>query len=203
MERIPQPIRVKLRFPHLYKEDILRVESILKKEDNDGFFVVVDKEYKYKSVEEASRHKKSARFLGISIGTPFIFLVLSPSEAYIHANSDSTKERGVVNEIQEVVKQGEQNILWFVCVYLPIVFGIILGWIIGTSFSQANYKLAGLSLVAFIGYNVFTIYFGNKKFSTVRFLDKENFFEKNKDELMRDIIKIILGAVIGFVFGKL
>ena len=200
MEKKTQSFRQDFKMPHLFREDLETIETIIKDLPAQKFkFETID--FEYETVQEISRDTETVNDFRIDVRDPDIQLNFTNSSAEIYASNDDIKTRGIVGKIIDIISKRERKYLWYfwkLTDWLPLVF----------IFSTLLLLLQNLRLFFLFFFFVVSIacviavYRSLHSFSIIEFDYKKNrvnYFVRNKDQ----IILLLIGTVFGVVVSKI
>lgn len=215
MEKISKPIIKQVGAIRLYLGDLIEVIDLIKKDGGFTDIKLTTEEHEYTS-DEISNIGKNEIISKISGHTPFYLLIEFNSSLgkgiRIYASEDTVQAEGLVAKIEKLFLKNRRNI-YCLLTNGRIVFALYL-------LCQVAYVY--LSITATLGTKDFVILFapwiilyilylvlGNGKMfkKNIIYLKKEkeidNFFIRNKDRLLVNILSAVIGGLIGFFLGKI
>jgi len=188
--------------PHLFIEDLEEIEKIFKEDLKPKIYEIETEQYKYTSIDEVSKDNNILHRLKFSSYSPNIFIDFTPYSATIRSFEHSLDAVGAAEKISEVIRNRERKLYWFL--YNRYIYA---GWLISIAvwFIPKQYSFIFIILLLFLIpllivfifrltnlYNVSTIEFKSVKTA-------KNFVERNKDQILVNLITVSIGAILGVV----
>lgn len=207
MKKLEKNLFFKLKRPHLYRDDLILIEDIFKKESSVEKFNIKFNDCEYDSVNEISETEKSVNDIKISSSNPYIYIELTKYSSTIYvSNIEDTKIRGVFSKVVDILKQTERKVLWIFSgsilgnTLVPIIiFGVVTG-LFSKVIKNERYSLA-IYLIALIVYILWAIC---SSYSSLKFYSKIDFyFKKNKSSFWIRKKDEVLVALVGASIGSL
>lgn len=206
MKRIRRPISKELQLVKLYLDDLQQIYEVLKEKGKN--IKIIAEDYEIEDVNELSKLGiKKLHNLSIKCSDPYITIELDTMWARIYFSEDTTYNRGILSEIEDVIRK-RSNILsrslaswWgyactlvlFSCFSVSTIVNMknditmIFGWI-----SLALLLLSIIALITSFRYKLM-------RYSTIMLYAKKeesSFWRRNKDQILVAIIAAIAGSVI-------
>ena len=212
MKKIPNNESIKLSPVKMYWDDLQEInERIMKGREIE----VESGEHKYESLEELKEKTKKNYISQVKITgrsekfNNYINVNIEPGEVWIHQDSESTETAAKVRELLT------NNSPWYMySLNSPgwCMLKGVLGWIPIFTFPFFSLRIKNiyLSLIMFligVGILLWTFKYepilGRSKIFTCLRKDNLNFWERNKDQLLRELIIALIAGIIGFLFSRL
>lgn len=205
MKKIIQSYSQDFKMPHLYREDLKKIEQIISDELEAQKYKIECGGYEYESIDEIPNDTSSANEFSIKTYHPYIDLEFNKYNSRLYAGGDDLKMTGAIKKVEEIIQNKERKVLWFfsqiafwIAPYLFIGPLIVLVGLIkkGAAFHMIGFLLL-LSLSSAIWLWI-SYYNRLKTFSIIEFInkkDRHNFFTRNKDQ----IILLVMGAIVGAI----
>jgi hypothetical protein len=182
----------KLKLPHIFINDIEKIEDILVDDLKETEITIGTDTTEYSSVSEIETSDQPINKLQIRTWSPaYIDIDLQPNDASIYIiDKNNPVLLGVAEKIKELLKHRERKTLWVInqLFYLSFIWGGPFGYIIGRS------NLWILSIPLIITF-IIVVYISFKKFSVIELTPykyRKNFFIEHLSE----IVILVIGAVI-------
>ncbi|MCL4400385.1 hypothetical protein M1316_00175 [Candidatus Parvarchaeota archaeon] len=205
----------KFIMPHLYREDLQEIESILKNGLQVRFFDIDVGDYEYESIDEISQEQEKTNYLRIRASDPGkdglswddyeISFNSNRSDLWAHYK-DELKSEGAVKKLSEIISKRERKFLWFSLKLL--YYSAILGIFFFTGlFAWHDFKpqFSAEMLFAWL-FSVFIMIFSSNYVdsASIEFVNKKersNFWIRNKDKIFLIIIGFFLEKFFKFIVG--
>ncbi len=208
MKRRIKPLQKQLRSIHIYRDDLLELERIIKSDLKSSDFKITTEDFEYDSVESIPKDTSSTNQLSIKSYEPYIYIEFERTSAKVYISEDTLQMKGAYVDIISVLNKRESKFFHYIYkidfllpgVAIYTIFGFILSGtlelrlVFGVSFLL-------LSLFAYLGFR-----HDFSHYSTIEFVNKStrpNFIVRNRDQLVINTIFLILGALLGVVLTKL
>lgn len=208
MKKLEKNLLLKLKRPHLYRDDLILIENIFKEDSSVEKFNIKFNDCEYDSFNEIPENEKSVNYIKISSYNPYIYIELTKTSSNIYvSNIEDTKIRGIFSKIQDILKQTERKVLWIFSgsilgnTFIPIVvFGVSFG-LLSKVIKNEKYSLV-IGLIVYIFWAICSGYSSLKFYSKVDFSFKKNkssFWIRKKDEVLVAVLAAFAGAFIGSI----
>lgn len=209
LEKIKKSIKKDYKMPHLYLDQLIEIEDCIKEAGYKNYDITSG-DYKYQNINEIPKDTKATNEFSLHIGFLYLILSLYQSNAYFEIRDNSLKSIGLFNKIDKILRGCERKVLWFfsiigiyglVTIAFLVFFVYFLEEIENTILDLTLFSI----LVLFIIWAPIAWYFHFKKYSIIEFIakdKKQNFFIRNKDDLIKIIITAVITGIVGFFIGK-
>ena len=201
MRKLKKSITRELPPVKLYLDDLESICDILKQKAK-GIDITTE-DYKVEDVKQLkSLETKKIHYLSIKCSDPYITMEFYPSSASIYYAEDSTYNRGILSEIEDVLSKRKV----FLGRFLASNWAACLnGALIGGSFSAMigmpkTYTWLFLALeLLFILSMIFLCRFAFRSYSTIILLERKRevpFWKRNSDQILVAIIAAIASSLV-------
>jgi uncharacterized membrane protein SpoIIM required for sporulation len=215
MEKIPQSWEKNYKPLKLFKDDIEEIVKIITAGPAETDIHIEVDEFRLDNPSELNEIKKDIiKELYIGVETFMLQLRLGRKNAHLWVgDKDNTMLMGIAIRIDEILRKRQRFLGYLSFGIRPQLTYFFLGFPIGVflflSFARTSHTpLFVLLLIAFLiiglGGIAYFLYFQHH-FSTIRMFysyEKPNFFKRNKDTILVNVIVSIVSLVVG-VFGTL
>lgn len=195
--------------PHLFREDLEEIEEVLKESDSNELRFETN-DFEYGSVKEIPEKTKQAKDFHIQIYKPYINLNFSKRSAYVYASEEDIKSIGIAGKIVNIVKKRERKFLYYLknifSVTGCIAFSILSFFLIDHIDPSKKIAILFLILLLYSIISFFVFVFPFPSHSLIDFYcinNQENFFFRNKDQIILVIFGAVIGAIVTFIFQKI
>lgn len=207
MKRKNQTFNKELKMPRLFREDLEFIEKIIKEELQPREYKIETREYEYETVDLIPRDHETVTELHIQTYTPYISIDFNRYSARVYAADDDLKTTGALTKIIEILIKKERKISYWsqeIAIYLtPFLFGALFTFIITRKIELTRHWLAiGIFILILVVVWWAVSFYSMFRFSEINFFTskkRQNFLQRNKDQ----IILLIIGAFAGAVFTVL
>lgn len=187
------------KMPHLFRDELEKIELILTEANVKGYKIVTP-DFEYEKVSEIPKDIKPLFELQIISSDPYMELNFSRNSARIFVGRNDLISQGIFSKIDQILTNSQRKTRWFFSQLGPFIGGASFTLLlIGLSFikTKPNIGIIFLSL-SFIGilWGIFSFRIDLNKFSIIEVIkrrEKPSFLKRNKDQ----ILLILLGAIIG------
>ncbi|MBP9702832.1 hypothetical protein KBD69_04035 [Candidatus Woesebacteria bacterium] len=183
--------------PCLYLDDLQEIENIFLIELKAKYYDIRTDNYKYNSFKEISTdYKGSISELRIGSFTPDIRISLTQSSAGITCNDHELESIGAAGKIYEIIRRRERRVYWF---WFERLYYLLLASPLLPYVNIFLYKWLAYAIILLIGIIAISLFmrltnmYKASKIVLLYTRDKENFFSRNKDQIML----VILGTIFG------
>lgn len=202
---------IKLNLPvHLYMDDLLTIEGILKDELKVRTLNVSFDDYEATSFKDIPEETiKVNRSLEIQTFEPFISITFNKFITSIWVSNSTLEIEGTVAKIKDLLKEKERKISFYLYKIINLA-SFLITLLISASFSWWLKKLGNnnqiIYLLLFYLFNLILWILTTAKpvRSIIEFQKKKNapsFFERNKDQITVGLIVGIIVAIFSFTIG--
>ncbi|MBE9501872.1 MAG: hypothetical protein IMY87_05550 [Chloroflexi bacterium] len=205
MEKLKKPIRKELPYLKIYLDDLRSIYEVLKQHAKS--IVIETEEYSVPSVDALKEVEvEEIHHLIIRSDNPYIHIDLLPQSASLYVSEDSTYNRGILSEVEEILNRCKRR--WtsiLTSTYFMWPLGLVLGMSIANAImdESALWSGVGLGLLAFyILWAVWAYRFTLNKHSTIMLRERRTevgFWQRNRDQ----IVVAIIAALITFLLTLL
>lgn len=199
--KIGASFRLYLKAPHIYLEDLLEIENIIKNELKAKSYKLETATHSYDSVDEISKENKILHELKITSSQPFIIISLTPTYATVRSLDSSLDSIGAAQKIADILKNRQRILLWFllngagICV---ILFFFLL--LLGTIFRNNILTIIGFIMCIPSLHASFRIgIFSESIIEFKKLKDRQTFVERNWDQIVVGLIIAVVSAVLGII----
>lgn len=218
MKKKTQYFRQDFKMPHLFREDLEKLEDIIK-ELSPQEYKFETKDFEYKTIQEITKDVEVINEINdfhIQTYNPYVSLDFNNNSAYIYSSDDDIKTIGVIKKITDIISKRERKLLWQLSrlssflapalIWFPFLLMIFLSKETIKS-NKILFVIATLILYIvaivwwIIGYNAHF-----KKFSVIELeykKNKSNFFIINKDRIIVGIIVAIVTVILTILSQKI
>lgn len=201
MEKIIDPIRIKLPPLRLYLDQLREVYDVLSIHC-DKPIIIQTCGYRITDLDELENlPDEQTNELYISSNIPNLQIKLAQNYGEIYSSESSLEVEGLLSRIEKILLHGKTRYpISPFNNWLPFLFGLSL--CLGIIFRYQNFVIISIIilLVNFL-WAILDFNFVNKPVNTIIFKsrkDSPNFWKRNKD----DILKLVLGIIIGSFITK-
>lgn len=213
MKKLCKSIHKEYPASKLYKEDLISLFELLEEEDFN-IETVTTENFEYSKKEFLELDNQIVNSLKINFNKPFYLSVeFYNGNIKIYIGSDGTTELGIIYKIDQFLKGKSRNFintisqplvsLFISIATFLIIFGTLYwltknGTIDKTNFIHYLYLiLPSIFIISWIPFSVLAI----RRPQNIIILDRKKnhpgFWKKNKEEIIKDIIILIIGAIVG------
>ncbi len=212
MKKKSQKLSRKFKMPRLFRDDLVEIEDIIKNDLKPSKYTLETKEYEYETVESIPKDTTDTTELTIQTFLPSIYVDLSHSIAEIYTfESQNLITVGALTKISNVIEKRERPILlWFIRVSTPIIFLLfvmLLNLISYKDVLSTTEKSISITITLLcLPYLAIVHYIRFYRYSIVSFVfqnDRQNFIQRNKDQIILVVISAILGGIVTSIITKL
>lgn len=204
MRKLEKPISKHFPPLRLYLDDVHAIYNILKKSCGGGVTVTTDN-FEIKDMAKFNDvGPEDIHTLKFDAREPYISLELGRSDARLWMNIDSTLNKGIAAEIEEVLSRCYRKIARiFANSFLSAFIGTII-FLVPALFILFNIKgllSVGLFILFLVLYGLsffFAALFSLRRYSTIIFTERrghKTFFSRNKDTILVGIISACVSAI--------
>lgn len=205
---------MKFKMPSLYREDLKKIEEI--------FFEIPDRRnyklevngFEYVSVDEIPVDSTTTNKINISTYNPYIHISLKQFEAEVYGSGDNaTQLVGMITRIATILRKRERKFHWFNARILIMIFpGIFLNLLVSsidsikTNIHSTETIITIFILVILLIFIMIGVRDSMFKFSKIHFSTKSstvNWFTKNRDQIIFQIIGAVFAGFVGYMLGQL
>jgi len=205
MRKVKKPIRKELPPVKLYLDDLESICAILKQGAKS--IDITTEDYEVKDIKQLKNLEiKKIHLLEIECREPYIHVEFYPSWATIYFAEDSTYNRGLLSQIEDVLNKRKVFIGRFLTSsWAPALSGMLVGasfFAMVIMFARQLMSYAWLCLALTLLFTLFTIFvfrIGLKCYSTIVLLERKervSFWERNSDQILVAIIAALIGSLI-------
>ena len=210
MKKIKKPITKELPLFKLYLDDLESIYDILKQNAKD-IVIRVDtgsEEYQSEDIKQLKElETKRIHDLSIECRDPYIRIGFYPSFAEINFGEDSTYNRGILSEIEDIISKRKVSLGRFLASnWTAGLSGALIGIsifgipIILRKEQEMSYVWLCLALLLIgILLAISSYRFALKSHSTIVLIERKeeiSFWRRNKDQIVVAIIAAIIGSLI-------
>lgn len=205
---------VTLTYPvHLFLEDLLSIESVLKDELKVEDLNISFDDYETKSISEIPEGTRTNN-VNFKAYRPYVSIGIETQSRYprIYLDDITLETEGALFKIGRILKNRKrvflpllQKVVLFMSYLLCIVWASLsaLAFEIGNQFARQHKNFILYSL---IGSLIFLVLSFRRTPSIVEFVEKgkrKNFFQRNTDQIIVGLIVASFSAILGFILGLL
>jgi hypothetical protein len=212
MKKKGQVLTLDFRMPHLYRDDLMEIERVLKGDLKAREYKIETSDYEYTAVDQIPQEHEAVTSLRVIAYSPYITLTLDGSSASLYcSDSNDLPAAGAARRIESIVRKRERRWrsllsgFWFGIVG-SIASGIAV-WLLLNSISNGqgqSFYIAAFFLV--VGLNATWAVTGYRatirSFSKVEFIERRvrrSFWQRKKDDILADLLKVLTGALAGYL----
>jgi hypothetical protein len=205
MKKVRKPIRKELPPVKLYLDDLESICAILKQKAKS--IDITTEDYEVKDIKQLKNlETKKLHYLSIECSDPYITIEFDEMWARIYFAEDSTYNRGLLSQIEDVLNKRKVFLGRFLAgSWAPALCGMLTsGSFFATiiMFARQLMSYAWLCLALTLLFTLFTIFvfrLGLKSYSTIILLERKekvSFWKRNSDQILVAIIAAIIGSLI-------
>jgi hypothetical protein len=201
MKRIKKPISKELPPVKLYLDDLKHIYEILKERVKS--IEITTEDYEVEDINQLKNLEiKKLHRLSIECSNPYITIEFHPSSASIYFAEDSTYNRGILSEIEDIISKRKVFLGRFLTSFWAnfLIGGLIGGSFIGMLVMPKTYAWLFLALeLIFILSMIFLWRFAFRSYSTIILLERKeesSFWKRNRDQIFIVIIGAIAGSLV-------
>lgn len=208
VKRIKQSPSVDIKQVQLFRDDLNYIESELKEELKARDFRIQLGEYEYSSVNEIPDDHRRVHEMTITADDPYVRIVLRRAIANISSSDSSLKTTGAINNIAERLGKRTRKVRYYFIRPLGILGGLLLFFVSPIATLESVPAEVRLILIAvtvlllpFAGLATYQTF---RSYSTISFeRDKKNFFARNKDALIVNMVVAAFSSLLTFIITRL
>ncbi|MFA6458980.1 MAG: hypothetical protein WCV79_01100 [Candidatus Paceibacterota bacterium] len=190
----------------LFREDLQLIESIIKNELSSTSLKISLEDQEADSFAQIPSDQGSTDKINIKSVQPDVSIDIYPSSYSIYINEKNLNTEGAVYKIQAILRKrlnfqtyySSKILLWFSILNFNI-FIWSFWWAVFNLPKLANQLWLIAVLLSIITWIFEVVYPPKSNIKFINIRDSSGFFVRNKD----DLIKIILTAVVSYLFGFL
>lgn len=193
---------------HLYRDDLIEIENILKEQLKAKDIKLSTSEYEFSSVSEIPEDTQPTNDFKIQSYSPYVSIDLGTVSAKVYVSENSLSELGAFTEIVNVLKRRQRKFkhyflhssAWFAPSI--VIYSILLAAYFKDGRSLILVPLALLGILWWL--TGFKTALG--RYSTTEFTIQSaspSFFKRNKDQIILNTGFTIFGAILGILFTKM
>ena len=210
MKKKIQTYSQNFKMPCLFREDLENIEEIIKKELNPGEYKLDLGSFEYQEVKEILENIDPINELHIQTSSPCISIDFTKFSSRIYVGDDDIKTVGAVKKITDIILKKERRWLWRFSKSAewlpPLLFFSIIQLLAWDSARASSWFIIVIILILLVIWWIIGYQSSLKKFSIIEFgykKNKSNFFIKNKDTIIVNIIVALTSILATIFFQKL
>jgi len=202
-----------LKMPHLYWEDLMQIEEIIKNELQPSEYKIELGDYEYDNLMEIPKDISKTNELYISAHSPYLSISFTKSSASLFAPDTDLRTVGAIAKCMEVLTRTERKVLsssselamWMGLTLTIISLASWAKFVRNDAFSIEAWIFAVVGVLSLIWW-LFSYRNHLYTYSVIEFVrskDRPNFFVRNKDQIILGILSAIMGACALFILERL
>lgn len=212
MKKLDTTVRIELKMPCLYREDLEEIESTIIGASNQTELKIRTDKFEYDRVSEIAPKDQPAKQVRISSSKPFIQLSFSKTSAEIYGSGeDAVRVTGVIKPLADIIRKRERKINWinsrigpFYSLILTLAFLNAFGPIKTKWFDQLTRQQLIIVLISMLILMAVGFRDSFFSYSLVSFdlrSKKTNWLARNKDQILLGLVNTIISGVVGYFIG--
>lgn len=211
MKRVNKSISIEIKPKKFHFEDLKAIVNILK-ESSAKELTIKTNEYYLDSLDDILELKQdNFSSLELKISDPYVSVDINRKRIRLYASDDTLISEGIISKLQSYIKalKGDYNSIYqHIFEYVrDISSALIISWVLidKLGVKVEIYKLFPL-LYVLISFSWFmhSLYFPAKEIPlTIKKLQDDNFWSKNKDTLLVGILVAVFGVILTFVLDQI
>ena len=210
MKARSQIITKNYKMPHLYRNELNKIEEIIK-ELKPRDYKIISSAYEYENINEIPSEIGPLFELEIKTYDPYINIEFRKYEASIYLSNNDLISSGAFSKIDKILTKSERKLFWFPTsnILVPMVLGGIIGQLISRglpvepNFLKIFYLFVGILLTIYLFISFKTAFRNFSIIETIQKRERKSFLENNKDQLILITIGAAIGAIATFILEKL
>lgn len=192
----------------IYLEDLESIERILK--NSAKKFKVETDEYEFTSIAELKNQYKNTKPINLTISAwePYIYIELNKLYVRLYCDSDDTSSSGIYYRLDKILSSATRKPNFFYTyksVFVISLFSLIPNSLINKIHPQALTLWKTLFILWFI-LVLRMLYIRGFNSSDINLVNKDaiqDFFSRNKDQIIVGLLNGAIGAILGVVLTVL
>lgn len=203
MKKLDKTIYTELEPTRLFLGNLEKIENLFI--ENVESFTIETQDYEYSSIDELKSNEKDKKIKSIKyLGhNPYLSIEFTGYSSRFYSSKSDLKYVGMLSKVREIINSTKRK-----PAFIYSISFYFISWVI----FQLYYWIASRNLIVLISFSVpyllWTIlmisnnFYRNTTFHLVYKENQENFFVRNKDQLIILIIGAIIGAALTFLINK-
>ncbi len=204
--------------PHLFRDELLAIESILKNDLNGRELKITFDNFDSENISSIPLNHKPSNNLSFHISTPYFSVEVRRFSSRFYAADDSLQIRGAINMISDVFNASPRRFLRLRQLISDIMsvlgvlslFALIAIWrgnveilkVVFYSSGVISFMLVTLPFLCFV--SSFQMYMPSEPIIEFEMRNnRKNFWERNKEQIYVGLIVGVPVAIVSFLLGLL
>lgn len=190
--------------PHLYRDDLLAIEAILRDELKIKKLKISTSDFEYDSIDELPKKGFSREFTISAHDPHYVNLSLHGGLATLNIRGEGLEIKGAGLAISEIVKKRQRGLLYHMGIFSPgMTIPLVLIFVYQAGYT--NKPIFYVLSIVCLTLGVLVFFMLVRRYSLVEFVektDRPNFFIRNKDKLIIGLLFAVVGALVSFLLTK-
>lgn len=205
MKRINKSLSKAYPTVKLFLDDLTSIESILNESAMD--FEISTEDYTFTSVDELESKYKNENLSSLKISTrsPYINIELNKMWIRIYCGSEETSTAGIFYKLDKILSAKVRKPRFLYSYYAIWIGNILILATPNSLLKKINPQAPEIELILTLIWFLWILWvayirlFKSSDISLVKRADLQNFFSRNKDQIIVSLINGAIGAVLGII----